>query len=225
MWADTFPTVGGEGYATMTQVENDALDARAEYEEARSKCDKLRRGWEMAYEEWQDAVAALRKIGGSPPVDEQTEQSEALDVARAILRERPEPEPEPQPQPQPEPQPQPQPQPEESGKVQVATKRKKSLRATSSVRQHDDEDDATTQMQKVTRGRMARLDMSAAEIEMDVRTESAEGSGSQQHTSEKRGVSKRSQQLNAKSTFEPDGSGRVWRNTDKERTILYLTHK
>jgi hypothetical protein len=252
MCADTFPTVGGDGYATMKQVEDDASGARAEYEEARSKCDKLRRAWEEAYEEWQDAVAALRKIGGRPPVDDQTEQSEALDVARNILRERPQPEPELE--------------PEESGTLQVAAKRGVSRRAPSrpasipesseltvtksgtpsnmasgtplltphrpetasstisSVRNHCVEDDAAAQIQKEE-----RQDIAAAELALEDDAESTQGFGSQEEVSEETGASasasKRCQQLNAKSTFEPDGSGRVWRNTDQERAILYLTHK
>ena len=211
MWVDAFPTNGGDGYATMQQVEEDASAARAEYEEARLKCDAFRRRWETAYEEWQDAVAALRTIGGTPPVDAETELLDALAVARTILRERREPEPEPEPEPETE--------------FDSSSPTQNQLDA---VLGEADWQAATT-VQARQRGNAARKRISEQQTVATKRQAAQRSNRAREHVSEQPGantaVSKRSQKLNAKSTFEPDGSGRVWGNTDQERAILYLTHK
>lgn len=202
------------------QVEKAASDARGEYETACSKCIELRLLWEKAYEEWQDAVAALRKIGGVPPVDSQTEHSEALAVVRAILRGSQEPELELEPKPD---------RDKDSLTSNQAVVAEAEWQAVTTVQARQrgniarrcilDQQSAATKIQSAQRGKRSRQRQQTQWREFGLQKEAAERPGLRSASG------KRHQKLNAKSTFEPDGSGRVWRNTDQERAILYLTHK
>jgi hypothetical protein len=195
-------------------------------EASRAKCQALRLHWEEAYEAWQDAVAALKKLGGVPPVDAQTEQSDALAIARQILEEEP-------------------------SKQELLVRDEDVLAPTTAAtadqldavlgeadwqhvstiqaRQRGnrarkdllEQQSAATKIQSVQRGKRTRRrqQQRGAEAEAEAEAEGADRSDSTAGGSEVR-APRQVQQLNARSTFETDGSGRVSQNSK----TVFLSH-
>jgi hypothetical protein len=196
-------------------------------EASRAKCQALRLHWEEAYEAWQDAVAALKKLGGVPPVDAQTEQSDALAIARQILEEEP------------------------PSKQELLVRDEDVLAPTTAAtadqldavlgeadwqhvstiqaRQRGnrarkdllEQQSAATKIQSVQRGKRTRRQQQqrGAEAEAEAEPEGADRSDSTAGGSENR-APRQVQQLNARSTFETDGSGRVSQNSK----TVFLSH-
>jgi hypothetical protein len=192
-------------------------------EASRAKCQALRLHWEEAYEAWQDAVAALKKLGGVPPVDAQTEQSEALAIARQILEEEP-------------------------SKQELLVRDEDVLAPTTAAtadqldavlgeadwqhvstiqaRQRGnrarkdllEQQSAATKIQSVQRGKRTRRQQQRG-AEAEAEAEGADRSDSTAGGSEVR-APRQVQQLNARSTFETDGSGRVSQNSK----TVFLSH-
>lgn len=221
LWVDAFPAAEGEeSYATMEQVEEDEAEARQEYTAAQEKCEQLKQQWKESFEAWQDALAALAALGGQRPDDDETESSVALAAAREILRQKYHPVPEPEP----ESCPMGEPSEEQLGAVfgeadwQVVASIQARQRGNLARQSLLQEKQAATKIQSVQRGKLTRRGSSSpSKSNLVGKPESAAPPSSSCKSPSKK--------LNATSTFEPDGTGRVWASTHEERMILHLTHK
>ena len=167
-------------------------------------------------------MAALKKLGGVPPVDAQTEQSEALAIARQILEEEP-------------------------SKQELLVRDEDVLAPTAATADQLDavlgeadwqhvstiqarqrgnrarkdlleQQSAATKIQSVQRGKRTRRQQQRG-AEAEAEAEGADRSDSTAGGSENR-APRQVQQLNARSTFETDGSGRVSQNSK----TVFLSH-